>query len=511
MSSQGYLLAWDAGTASCRCLIADCEARQAALTRDGVPTFRDEGVPGSLEFDPQQMWETFVRLTREAVGSVSPDQVLALSVTSFRDGMIFLDVEGGVLYAGTNRDARAVAQGFEMAQQHGETVYRVTGRWPLGTDGAAHLLWMRKFQPEDYDRVRKVLMVGDWLAYRLCGAFCSEPTGASSSLLFDVRERRWSTEVAEALELPASIFPDVVPPGSVVGELGEDVAYQLGLKPGTPVVAGLADTQAACLASGALEDGDTVAVAGSTMPLQMTIDEPLMDPGHRTWTGAHALDGLWSLESSAGLAGVTYGWLWEAFGEGQSSDEGYAVLDTEAESAPPGSAMAFLGPWIADHGRLQFPSRVGFLAPFPATLEPPLTRPKMARAVLENIAFALRGNLSQLEQISGREAGSLTVCGGLSRSRVFNQMVADVTQVPVRVPAVHESSALGAAMCAARGVGIYRDLRDAVQGMCRWAEPVEPHQALRGTYRTLYRRWLKQYGMLLGRRRTSEGCSKQIS
>ncbi|HEM61665.1 MAG TPA: hypothetical protein ENO24_05195, partial [Chloroflexi bacterium] len=166
MSSQGYLLAWDAGTASCRCLIADCEARQAALTRDGVPTFRDEGVPGSLEFDPQQMWETFVRLTREAVGSVSPDQVLALSVTSFRDGMIFLDVEGGVLYAGTNRDARAVAQGFEMAQQHGETVYRVTGRWPLGTDGAAHLLWMRKFQPEDYDRVRKVLMVGDWLAYR---------------------------------------------------------------------------------------------------------------------------------------------------------------------------------------------------------------------------------------------------------------------------------------------------------------------------------------------------------
>jgi sugar (pentulose or hexulose) kinase len=499
MPSVGHLLAWDAGTGSCRCLIVDGSGRRLALTRGQVLPLAMDDIPGSLEFDPQQMWETFARLTQDALESLPKESVLALSVTSFRDGMVFLDAEGEVLYAGTNRDARAVAQGFEMAQRHGEDIYRITGRWPLGTDGAAHLLWMRRSRPGIYERITKVLMVADWLTYRLCGEYCSEPTNASSSLLFDFRERRWSAEVAALLDLDPDLFPPVVSPGSVVGRLGQEVAGQLGLPPGTPVVVGLGDSQAACLACGAINDGDTVAVAGTTMPLQMTVEEPLMDRAHRTWTGAHALDGLWSLESSVGLAGITYDWLWEAFGGGESSDQRFSVLSAEAESEPAGSAMALMGPWIADHGRLQFPSRVGFLAPFPMTLDPPLTRPKMARAVLENIAFALKGNLSQLEQISGRRVESLAICGGLSRSSVFNQIVSDVCEIPVRLPAVHESSAVGAAMCAAVGTGIYADLRGAVRGMSRCGEFLEPQRTLRSTYRTLYKRWLKQYQTLLGR------------
>jgi sugar (pentulose or hexulose) kinase len=499
MTSEGCLLTWDAGTGSCRCLIVDASGHQLALTRGEVWATATDEIPGSQEFDPQHMWETFARLTRGALREVPEEKVLALSVTGFRDGMVFLDAQGDVLYAGTNRDARAVAQGWEMAQRHGEAIYRVTGRWPLGTDGAAHLVWMRRSQPDIYKRIAKVLMVSDWLTYRLCGEYSSEPSNASSSLLFDVRERRWSTDVAELLGLNPELFPPLFSPGSVVGELDQDVASQLGLAPRTPVVVGLGDSQAACLACGAINDGDTVAVAGTTMPLQMTVEEPLMDRAHRTWTGAHALDGLWSLESSVGLAGITYDWLWEAFGGGESSDQRFSVLSAEAESEPAGSAMALMGPWIADHGRLQFPSRVGFLAPFPMRLDPPLTRPKMARAVLENIAFALKGNLSQLEQISGRRVESLAICGGLSRSSVFNQIVSDVCQIPVKVPVVHESSAVGAAMCAAVGTGIYADLREAVRGMSRCGEFLEPQRTLRSTYRTLYKRWLKQYQTLLGR------------
>jgi sugar (pentulose or hexulose) kinase len=265
------------------------------------------------------------------------------------------------------------------------------------------------------------------------------------------------------------------------------------------VVVGLADSQAACLACGADGDGDTVVIAGSTMPLQMTLEEPLMDEGHRTWTGAHALDGLWSLECSAGLAGIAYEWLGQAFCEGQSLEEAYAVLNGEAEQEPPGSVLAFLGPWIADHSRLEFPARVGFLAPFPMRFEPPLTRPKMARGVLENVAFAVRGNLEQLMDISGREVETLAVCGGLSKSRLFNQVVADACQKPVRVPASGEASGLGAAMCAAVGGGLYSDLRQAAKRMSQWGEIVEPDPTRRTTYRTLYRRWLKTYRSLLGR------------
>ncbi len=493
MPGEGYLLSWDAGSGSCRCLVVDEHGRQVALSRGQTPTMPVDGVPGGLEFDHRQMWDTFVGLTREALQAIRAEDVLALSVSSFRDGMVFLDGQGEVLYAGTNRDGRAVAQGFEMAQHHGEAIYRRSGRWPVGIDGAAHLLWMRKFRPDAYQATARVLMVSDWLTYRLCGAFCSEPTNASSSLLFDVCQRGWSAEIAELLGLPVDLFPPLVAPGTVVGALSHQAATELGLVKGTLVVVGLADTQAACLACGAAGAGDTVAVAGTTMPLQMTMEEPFMDEEYRAWTGAHALDGRWSLECSAGLAGIALDWLWEAFGDGGSSAQAYALLSAEAETERPGSAMAFLGPWIADHSRLQVPRWVGFLAPFPMTLDAPLTRPKMARAVVENIAFALQGNLSRLEEISGRRAESLAVCGGLTRSKLFGQVVADVCQRPVWVPAVSESSALGAAMCAAVGAEMHSNLAQAAEVMGRGREGVEPDAALRGTYRTLYRRWLKTY------------------
>ena len=499
MPTEGYLLAWDAGSGGMRCLIVDTQGRQVGFSRNEGRFVRPEDVPTGLEFDPAAMWDIFGRLTREALGSIPSEQVLALSTTSFRDGVVFLDENGEVLFAGSNRDARAVAQGFQMAQRHGETIYRLTGRWPLGIDGAEHLLWMRDLRPEVYARIATILMANDWLIYRLCGAYSSEPSNASSSLLFDITKREWSLEMANLLELSPDIFPPLLSPGQVAGELSQEAAEFLGLRPGTPVVVGLADSQAACLACDALDGGDTVAIAGTTMPLQMTLTEPLLDEKRRTWTGAHALSHLWSLECSAGLAGFAYQWLWEAFGNDSTMEERYVLLNAEAEGEPPGSAMAFMGPWIADHSRLEFQSHVGFLAPFPMMLTPPLTRPKMARAILENVAFAVWGNIGQLAEISGRAVESLALCGGLSKAGVFDRIVADVCQIPVWVPTVKEASGLGAAMCAAVGAGVYRDLTTAAEHMADWEEVVEPDPAMRGRYTSLYRRWLKAYHKLLGR------------
>jgi autoinducer 2 (AI-2) kinase len=499
VSTEGYLLAWDAGSGGTRCLVVNAQGYQVGISYSEGGFVRPQDVPTGLEFDPEEVWSIFGRLTREALGSVPAEQVLALSTTSFRDGIVFLDDNGQVLYAGTNRDARAVAQGFEMAQRHGETIYRVTGRWPVGIDGAAHLLWIRRFRPEVYERIARVLMANDWLAFRLCGVYSSEPSNASSSLLFDITTKEWSLEMANLLELSPDIFPPLFSPGQVAGGLTPEAAEFLGLVPGTPVVVGLGDSQAACLACGALDDGDTVAIAGTTMPLQMTLTEPLLDEEHRTWTGAHAVSHLWSLECSAGLAGIAYQWLREAFGSDKAPEGPYVLLTAEAEEEPPGSAMALMGPWIADHSRLEFPSQVGFLASYPMMLTPPLTRPKMARAILENIAFAVRGNLAQLEEVSGRKVESLALCGGLTRAGLFNRIVADVCQMTVRVPAVREASGLGAAMCAAVGAGIYPDLITAAERMADWEEAVEADPAMRGRYTTLYKRWLKVYHRLLGR------------
>lgn len=128
MSGDGYLLSWDAGSGGWRAVVVDTQGRLVDLGLREGRVVRAPNLPASLEFDPEEMWATFGELTRQALCSVPPEEILAMSTTSFRDGVVFLDRDGRVLYAGTNRDARSVAQGFEMAQRHGETIYALTGR-----------------------------------------------------------------------------------------------------------------------------------------------------------------------------------------------------------------------------------------------------------------------------------------------------------------------------------------------------------------------------------------------
>ncbi|HIE38411.1 MAG TPA: hypothetical protein EYP77_04965, partial [Anaerolineae bacterium] len=446
------VVALDAGTGSLRAGVFDLESRLLGLAAEDWTAHAPEEEPLGYEFDPARTWAGLARAARRAMAQagVPPEAVRAVSVTSQRDGDVLLDGEGRELCCALNRDARGVVYAGEIAEGLGERIHRITGRWPLGLGMLGRLWWFRQRSPEDYDRIAQVLMINDWLVYRLSGTFRSEPTNASSSLLFDIHRRGWSVELAEALDLSPAVFPDCVDPGTVAGPLRAEAAADLGLPEGIAVVVGAGDSQAAGLACGALDEGAAFAVAGTTLPVQMVLAEPVLDPQRRLHAGAHVLPDRWVLESNGGLAGALYRWFAETFA-GPAPD--YDRLEQEAASAPAGQVMAVLGPQVADFSRLRFPPPSLFRFPFLGVLEEPVGRGGFARAILESLAYAVRGNLEQVEAVVGRSAERLCLCGGLTRSRLFVQLVADVCERPVRVPAVREASCLGAAVCAAVGAG----------------------------------------------------------
>lgn len=487
--TPGCVVALDAGTGSGCTAVFDLEGHLLGLAAEDW-TFRvPEDEPLGSEFDPAQVWATLARTTRRALSQagVAPAAVRAISATSQRDGVVFLDGQGGELYCGTNRDVRGVLHTEEITGQFGEQICRIAGRWPIGLDGAEHLWWFRQHRPETYERVAKVLMISDWLVYRLCGVLCSEPTNASSSLLFDVHRHEWSVELAEALGFSPDIFPPCAYPGAVAGALRASAAADLGL-PGTiPVVVGAADSQAAGLGCAAFDEGATFAIAGTTLPLQMVLAEPRLDPQHRLQTGAYLFPDRWVLESNGGLAGAIYRWFVEAFAGG---DPDYERLEQEAAAAPAGRVLAVLGPQVADFSCLHFPPPSLFRFPFLGAVEQPITRGAFARSILESVAYAIRGNLEQITAVSGRPVPTLHLCGGLARSGLLVQIVADVCERPVRVPVVREASCLGAAICAAVGAGAFPTLQAAAQAMVCWEPLVKPSPTAR-RYRRFYSQWRK--------------------
>jgi autoinducer 2 (AI-2) kinase len=476
-------LALDAGSGGGRALVCDATGRARATAYRAWTFNHPPAVFGASEFEPGAVWDALAEAAREALtrAAVQPDAVRAVAATSFRDGFVLLDRDGHELLCSTNQDGRAIAQGARLAESHGETIHHTTGRWPLGLDVAARLVWLREERLAIYARAAHLLMASDWLTFRLSGELVAEPTNASSSLLFDIGAGAWSRRICDALEISPDLLPPLRRSGEVAGSLRPDAAEALGLRVGTPVAIGGGDSPLAVLGCGALDPDATVAVAGTTMPVLRVADAPRADASRRTWVGAHALAGRWLRESNAGPAGVAYRWVRDAF----YPKADYAVVEGEARDAPPGAGLAFLGPWIADFSRVVFPPPLALVFSSQLGFGPALTRGGLARAALENIAFAAWGNVQQLGA-----ADTLHLCGGLARSALFAQILADVANAPLRVAAEADAAALGASMCAAVGAGAYADWRAAAAAMAR-ATTVEPDAERARKQQSLYRKWIK--------------------
>jgi autoinducer 2 (AI-2) kinase len=487
---ERFLMGLDLGGGSARALLlGTVSGRCLAVSRPFAPQAQPD-VPMGSAFETEPTWSLLAQAAREALAraGVARAAVVGVAATGMRHGSVLVDAQGRALLATPNRDARGLPAVLELAARDGAALHRSSGHWPNPVQPAGRLLWLARERPALLARAAAHLSVSDWLGFQLTGVAAAEPSQAAESLLFELAPRRWAWEWIDRLGLPRRIFPEVRDAGTPLGALTPAAAERLGLTAGIPVAVGGADTQCGLLGAGVVAAGQVGVVAGTSSPVLALCERPRLEPDGRLWSVPHVIPGLWAIESNGGAVGEALAWMAGLLYREHAHPLPH--LFAEAGASGPGAAgmLSTLGAERMDARRLGLPLGTLTLTPLVAA-DDPARRRHLARAVVEGVSYGLLANVEQAEAAAGVHAAALRLTGGVSRSALFAQLLADVSGRAVEVAAVHEASALGAALCAGVVAGVFASLPQAAGEIVRIARRCEPQPEARAAYAELRPAW----------------------
>lgn len=496
-----FSMAIDAGTGSVRAVIFDDEGNElVAAARDWVH-LPIEGVPGSMQFDTDTNFPLMLEVAEEALqkSAIDRDKLVGISATAMREGIVCLDAEGKELWACANVDARATDEVKLLSSdpEIEEKIYQGSGQ-TFALAAQPRLLWLKNHEPEIYEKTKTVLMLSEWVLYRLSGELAAEPSNSSTSGMLSLRTRQPDNELLAMCGLKPDLLPAVFESGTKIGELTPEVAGQLGLLPTTAVVLGGGDTQMAALGSGVVDAGQGLIVGGTFWQEAVNIPAPTTDPEMRVRINCAAVPELWWAEAIAFHVGTSLRWFRDTLAAAEAAEgketgkSTFQVLDEEAAKIPIGSLGII--PIFSDtmNYRAWRHAAPSFLN-LPLDVSGKEARAAMYRSLLENAAIVSSLNLQMVADFSQVELSSIIFAGGGAKSRIWSQILADVTGLKVRVPVVKEATAAGAGLCAFVGTGHFASLREAAEAWLKIDYEVEPNLENHKKYQDVIRRWQEAY------------------
>lgn len=459
MTREAAVLAIDLGTTEVKVGLVALDGRLLGLARGGYATDADPET-GRAEQDPEAWWGA-IRLAVAELVRLDAGEIAAIGIDGHGPTHVAVDAAGRPTHPAIIwQDTRAVRESAELAAATG-----LQG-WSLA--GLPAALWLERHEPAAAARTCWYLATWDAIAMRLTGrAVMSLVEGQPFP----------DAAVLEATGVPSSKVPPAIRAGSLVGGLLPDAAGQLGLRPGTPVVAGIVDAWASFHGAGMTAAGDAMDPGGSAGGFGVYWDRPLDVPG--SFSTIAPLPGLYAVGGAMAATGRALDWYRvDVLGGGVSAE----ALIEEAEAVPPGADGVVFLPYLAgERSPLWDPTARGAFV----GLALGHGRAHLTRAILEASAFAIR-HVAEGIVAAGAEVASMRVCGGPARSRTWTQIKADVTGFAVDVPAVLETAVEGSAIVAATAVGAWPDLRTAIRGMTRVGQRLEADPSTRERYDATY-------------------------
>ena len=476
------LIGIDMGSTNTKAIAVDLQGRTLAYASRRTETYSSR--PGFYEYDFEQMWGGALACLKETAAQLSGVEVCAIGVSSLGETSVLVDADGAPLHrAITWFDLRATAQAARLGARVPEReVYRITGQFLSPKFGVCKLMWTLDEDPSLLRRAARFLSVEDYVLYRLSGAFATDYSIAARSLCFDRRALDWSEPILSALELPASLFPQAFPGGTVVGGLSREVAEHCGLSAGIPVCTGGHDHACALVSSGAYARDAILDSTGTAETTICAVDAPVEDAaGYENGVCSYPHFGrrLYRAIMSSQACGASVEWFLRVFGAPGKPGNVYAALFEEAASVGAGDAPLYV-PYL--RGLQEKPGAAGaFMG-----LKDAHGRAHMARAIAEGICFAIRDRLEHYEAAAGRHYDAMLAVGGLAQSDWFMGLKADIMDRRVEIPGCTEAAALGAAQLAGMAVGALR-AEDTAALAARPFEP-SPDARVYGARFAAYRR-----------------------
>jgi xylulokinase len=474
----GPLYGIDVGTSGVKGLAIDPQGAVLALAEADYPLSTPR--PGWAEQDPDDWWRATERVLAELGGQAGAPGGIGLS--GQMHGLVALDRAGSVLRPAilwndqrTERECREIEDTIGL-----ERLIALTGNRALPGFTAPKLLWMRRNEPDLFDRIARIALPKDYVRLRLCGEHVTDVSDASGTLLLDVADRRWSDEVVGALGVDPAWLPAALESPVLSGLTAQ----------GVPVAAGGGDQAAGALGVGVDRPGPVSVVLGTSGVVFAALERFQADAQGRVHAFCHAVPGAWHAMGVMLSAAGSLRWIRDAVAPGG----GYDGLLAEAARWPAGTEGLIFLPYLAGERtpHADPDARGAFVG-----LELRHDRGALVRAVLEGVAFGLRDSLDLIAALGGTPAVG-RVSGGGARSDLWLQIVASALELPLERVAVAEGAAFGAALLGGVAAGAWPDVHAAVAATVKPGKRIEPVPEWVEVYREKRQRYRALYPALRG-------------
>jgi autoinducer 2 (AI-2) kinase len=486
-----YFLVIDAGTGSIRAVIFDTMGNQISIAQYEWNHIAEEEVQGSMGFDFIRGWELAKKCIKESISKagVSEREIVAVSASSMREGIVVYDKEKNELWGVANVDSRAGAEVTYLKHEYPtmeREFYQSSGQ-TFALSAAPRLLWLKNNRSSLYEKAIYFTMLSDWILFKLSGELGSEPSNAGTAGAFNLIRRNWEKEQFSRCGLK-DLFVPILESGEVLGTVTQRACDETGLDINTLVVMGGGDVQIGTAGLGANKLGDAVVLGGSFWQQVVNIpSDTVLSEDMLLRVNPHVVRGMSQAEGITFFTGLVMRWFRDALGGGKS----YAELEKLASHIPVGS-----------HGIVPiFSDRMNYgewIHASPSFIGLGLDSRKynigsMFRALEENACIVSGINLDNIKAFSGITPTSLIFASGASNGSLWSQILADVTGLEVKVPVVKEATALGVAMAAGIGAGAYKSFEEAGQNIVKMERCYEPNSSNYHLYQEMKEKWIKVY------------------
>ncbi len=477
----------DLGTSAVKLLLMDEKGEIRKIVSKEYPLYFPH--PGWSEQDPEDWFSQSMEGIKELTAECDKSQVAGISFGGQMHGLVALDegdkvIRPAILW----NDGRTGEETDYLNEVIGkDRLSAYTANIAFAGFTAPKILWMKKHEPENFAKIRKIMLPKDFLAYKLSGVFCTDVSDASGMLLMDVKNRCWSKEMLDICGIAMEQLPTLYESFQAVGTLKPEIAGELGLSEQVKVIAGAGDNAAAAVGTGTVGDGMCNISLGTSGTIFISSKSFGVDEHNALHSFAHA-DGNYHLMGCMLSAASCNKW-W--------SEEILKTKDFAAEQAQItklGENHVFYLPYLmgerSPHNNPD--ARAMFIG-----MSMDTAREDMTQAVLEGVAFGLRDSLEVARSL-GIHIERTKICGGGAKSPLWKKMIANIMNLKVDVIESEEGPALGGAMLAAVGCGEYPDVETIAGKLVKVVDTVEPEEELVAKYEEKYQKFKKIYPAVKG-------------
>lgn len=497
---MAYLIGVDLGTSGTKTVIFDEAGTPLASKTVEYPLYQPQN--GWAEQDPLDWWNASVEGMKAVIAQsgAKKEDIKGIGISGQMHGLVMLDKDGKVLRRSIIWcDQRTAKECEEITSKVGaKKLIDITANPALTGFTASKILWVRNNEPETYAKCAHILLPKDYVRYMLTGEFATEVSDASGMQLLDVPRRQWSDELLGKLGIDKALLAKVYESPEVTGKVTAKAADLCGLKEGTPVVGGAGDNAAAAVGTGTVVDGRAFTTIGTSGVVFAHTSKLSIDPKGRVHTFCCAVPGAWHVMGVTQAAGLSLKWFRDNFcnaeiqtAAGMGKDP-YFLMDKEADRIPIGCDKLLYLPYLMGERtpHLDPDCRGVFFG-----LSAMHTKAHLLRAVMEGVTYSQRDSMEVLRGM-GVKTDTMLACGGGGSSPLWRQMLADVYGCPVTTVASKEGPALGVAILAGVGTGVWSSVPQACDAVIKTNPPQNPVAENRREYEKFYKLYTQIYPAL---------------